>query len=166
VGQDPIVLPRRERRAMAETEGTASPARGGRGRRAARELAMSLLYEADAKGVRPAVVLADLPVAPDAWVIDRVGGVDRHLEELDRWLAELAPTWPLERMPAVDRAVLRLGAYELAFDPEVPTAVVLAEAVELATRFSTEESGRFVNGVLAALAVRWREPPAPARFDS
>jgi N utilization substance protein B len=59
-------------------------------------------------------------------------------------------------MPALDRAVLRLGAFELVFRPDVPTAAVISEAVELAKRFSTDESGRFVNGVLSSIAAAVR----------
>ncbi len=66
--------------------------------------------------------------------------------------------WAVERMPAVDRAVLRLGSYELVYEPEVPTAVVISEAVELAKQYSTEKSGRFVNGLLARIAEQVRTP--------
>jgi N utilization substance protein B len=78
--------------------------------------------------------------------------VHAHTAMIDGLIVRLAPDWPLDRMPAVDRAVLRLGIYELSQRPDVPTAVILDEAVELAKRSSTEESGRFVNGVLAAAA--------------
>ncbi|HEX2042681.1 MAG TPA: transcription antitermination factor NusB, partial [Acidimicrobiales bacterium] len=60
--------------------------------------------------------------------------------------------WAVERMPAIDRALLRMGVFELLHRPDVPTGVVLSEAVELAARYSTEDSGRFVNGVLARIA--------------
>jgi putative hydrolase of the HAD superfamily len=71
---------------------------------------------------------------------------------LDHVIGSRAARWPLERMPAVDRALLRLGAYELAFEPALPIAVALNEAVELATSYSTDGSGGFVNGVLGAVA--------------
>ena len=118
----------------------------------ARERALELLYEADAKSASIDEVLAALPVEPDAYAVDVVTGVRANAATIDALIARLAPDWPLDRMPAVDRAVLRLGVYELAERPDVPTAVVLDEAVELAKRYSTEESGRFVNGVLAAAA--------------
>ena len=75
-----------------------------------------------------------------------------HGDELDGYIRRFARGWALERMPALDRALLRLGVYELVHRPDVPTGVVLSEAVELASRYSTEESGRFVNGVLAQIA--------------
>ena len=71
--------------------------------------------------------------------------------DLDPVIAAHSHGWTLARMPAIDRNVLRLGAYELADRPDVPVAVVIDEAVELAKRFSTDDSGRFVNGVLSAL---------------
>lgn len=118
----------------------------------ARERALELLYEADAKSWTIEDVLAALPVEPDAYAIDIVTGVREHATRIDGVISRLAPDWPLDRMPAVDRSVLRVGVYELIERPDVPTAVVLDEAVELAKRYSTEESGRFVNGVLAAAA--------------
>lgn len=118
----------------------------------ARERALELLYEADAKDLTVLDVLAALPVIPDAYAVDVINGVSEHATRIDELITRLAPDWPMERMPTVDRAVLRLGVYELAERPDVPTAVILDEAVELAKRYSTEESGRFVNGVLAAAA--------------
>jgi N utilization substance protein B len=118
----------------------------------ARERALELLYEADAKSQTIADVLAALPVEPDAYAVDAVTGVSEGHATIDAVITRLAPDWPIDRMPVVDRAVLRLGIYELTERPDVPTAVILDEAVELAKRYSTEESGRFVNGVLAAAA--------------
>lgn len=87
-----------------------------------------------------------------------VHGVWEHLEELDRSLSAAATNWRLERMPAVDRNILRVALYELRFVPETPTSVVIAEAVKNAKEFSTERSGSFVNGVLSALAATERSP--------
>ena len=77
--------------------------------------------------------------------------------ELDEALGAASARWRVERMPAVDRNVLRLGLYELRHLPDVPTAVVISEAVELAKRYSTARSGAFVNGVLARLARQERQ---------
>ncbi len=126
------------------------------GRRDARERAVGLLYEAEAKGVDPREVLAALPVPPDPYTADVVAGVAERREEIDGHLGRLARGWTVERMPAVDRAILRLAAFELLGRPDVPTAVVIDEAVEMAKRFSTDDSGRFVNGVLARLAAEVR----------
>ena len=123
-----------------------------RTRRQARERALSLLYEAEVKGVSPQVVISGLPVEPDPFATDLVSGVTGHAEEIDGWLRRYARDWAVERMPAIDRAVLRIGVYELRHRLDVPTAVVISEAVELASRFSTEDSGRFVNGLLARIA--------------
>ena len=94
---------------------------------------------------------------PDELTVLLVTGVGEHRERLDTAIGARAKGWTLERMPVLDLNVLRLGAYELAERPEVPVAVVLDEAVELAKRFSTDDSGRFVNGVLSALADDLRE---------
>jgi N utilization substance protein B len=121
-------------------------------RREARERALSLLYEAESKQVEPAAVLAELPVAPDPYVVDVVRGVGTQQSQIDELVANHAIGWTVDRMPAVDRALLRMATFELLSRPDVPTGVVISEAVELATRYSTEESGRFVNGMLATIA--------------
>jgi len=84
--------------------------------------------------------------------------VEEHGERLDAAIAARAKGWTLGRMPVLDLSVLRLAAYELAERPDVPVAVVIDEAVELAKRFSTDDSGKFVNGVLSALAKDLRLP--------
>jgi N utilization substance protein B len=132
-----------------------------RTRRQARERALSLLYEAEVKGESPEAVLSGLPADPDRFAGELVAGVGAHAEEIDGWLRRYARDWAVERMPAIDRALLRIGVYELLHRPDVPTAVVIAEAVELASRFSTEDSGRFVNGVLARIADEVRGPVTP-----
>jgi N utilization substance protein B len=81
-----------------------------------------------------------------------VDGVLGCREELDRTLEEVAEGWRVERMPPVDRSLLRLGLYELRYQPDTPVGVVISEAVRLAKEFSTERSGAFVNGVLGRLA--------------
>jgi N utilization substance protein B len=133
------------------------PYRGGIGsRREARERAFELLYEAETKELPPSVVVADLPVVPDEFTLDLVQGVEDHQPELDDLIRRFARDWKLERMPALDRALLRMGSFELVHRPDVPTGAVITEAVELAKRFSTDESGRFVNGMLAAVAAEVR----------
>ena len=124
----------------------------GGSRRQARERALSLLYEAESKDLPPAAVLAGLPVEPAPFASDVVAGVDKYLEELDGWITGYAKDWTIDRMPALDRALLRMGIFELLHRPDVPTGAVISEAVELAQRFSTEESSRFVNGMLARIA--------------
>jgi len=121
-------------------------------RRQARELALSLLYEADAKSTSPSAVLDDFPIEPDPFAADLVAGVAKHGDEVDGYIRRFAKDWSLERMPVVDRNLLRIGVYELVHRPDVPTAAVISEAVELARRYSTDESGRFVNGMLGRIA--------------
>ena len=132
-------------------------------RREARERALELLYEAECKGLAPADVLPQLAVAPDPFAVELVLGVGQRLTDVDALIDRLARGWTLDRMPWVDRNVLRVGAFEL-LATDVPVGAVISEAVELAKRYSGVEAGRFVNGLLAAIAreVRPDAPPAPA----
>ena len=127
-------------------------------RREARERALSLLYEAEVKDQPAAAVLADLPLEPEAFVVDLVTGVAEHQARIDELISRFAIGWELDRMPAIDRNVLRLAVFELLEHVEIPMAAVLDEAVELAKQYSTDESGRFVNGVLASVAAEVRPP--------
>lgn len=125
-------------------------------RREARETALGLLYEAEVRGESPRAVLDRQIVEPVAYAGELLRGVDDHLDEIDGLLRDASREWKLERMPILDRSVLRIGVFELAHRSDIPTGVILSEAVDLASRYSTHESGRFVNGVLAALARRIR----------
>lgn len=126
----------------------------GAGRRADRERALLLAYESDLRGLPPSVVLAERPVSPGPFVEALLGDLERRGQEIDALVAGALVDWRLDRLPVVDRALLRLATAELLGDLGTPPAVVLAESVALAQRFSTEDSGRFVNGVLATIAVR------------
>ena len=125
-------------------------------RREARERALSLAYECEQRDSVIDDVLAELGVAPDPYATQLVKGVAEHHDEIDALLRKYSEHWALERMPVIDRTVLRIATYELLDRPDVPTAVVIDEAVELAKRFSTDDSGRFVNGMLAAIAKKVR----------
>ncbi len=131
-------------------------------RRESRERALSLLYEAECKSVTPAAVLADLPVAPDAFASALVTGVGRHLERIDGLISRFARDWTIDRMPWIDRNILRLGVFELTEREDVPTGAAISEAVELAKRYSTEDAARFVNGMLGAIAAEVRPAAEPA----
>jgi N utilization substance protein B len=112
----------------------------------ARQLALEALYEADQR---------DLDVGPlelPPRVARLVAGVLSRQEELDREIEAVAEHWQVHRMAVVDRAILRLGLYELRYERDTPKGVVMAEAVRLAKEYGTERSGAFVNGVLAKLA--------------
>ena len=125
-------------------------------RHQSRERALTLLYEADLKGESPGTVLGALAVAPDPYVTSLVTAVADRSEEIDGLIGGAAIGWDIARMAVVDRNVLRLATAELLAEDDVPTAVILNEAVDLASGFSTDDSGRFVNGVLASIAVTVR----------
>jgi N utilization substance protein B len=127
----------------------------------ARKRAVDVLYESDARAVDPVttlserVSLADPPV--HGFTVELVQGVQANLARIDEILAGYAEGWTVRRMPGVDRAVLRLGVYELLWRADVPAPVVIDEAVELAKSLSTGDSPRFVNGILARI-LRDRPP--------
>jgi len=127
----------------------------------ARERALILLYEAESKSMAPTDVIEGQVLPPDDLTQTLVTGVQHHGRQIDDLIASHAKGWTLQRMPTLDRNILRIGTFELLGRPDVPVAVVIDEAVELAKRFSTDDSGRFVNGVLAAIApvVRADAPP-------
>lgn len=121
-------------------------------RSVARESALTLLYEAESKGVTPRQVV-DAQVMPVEHVVRLlVLGVMEYQSDIDASITRHSTGWTMDRMPALDRNILRVATFELMHRDDVPTAVVLDEAVELAKRFSTDDSGRFVNGVLSAIA--------------
>jgi transcription antitermination protein NusB len=122
----------------------------------ARERALGLLYEAAVKSVSPSVVLAELPASPVPFARALVEGVEANLGQIDALIDSASVDWELSRMPVVDLSVLRIAVAELIGWPETPVAVILDEAVELVKNFSTDESGRFVNGVLATIASELR----------
>ena len=118
----------------------------------AREQAIILLYESEQRSISPLELLADREIASADLTSELLTGIEASREAIDAEIVTYAKGWALDRMPALDRAILRLAIYELTSRPDVPVAVVIDEAVELAKRFSTDDSGRFVNGVLAAVA--------------
>jgi N utilization substance protein B len=109
--------------------------------------------EEDASAVPEVAIEPDLELGRAAFeqAQQMVVGAREHLEELDGRIAIQAENWRIERMPAVDRNILRLAAWEMLYEPDVPPLVVLDEAVELAKRFGSENSSRFVNGLLDGL---------------
>lgn len=141
-------------------------------RSTARESALQILYAMDTAGHDVDQAISDFwretPGDGEGrgYSDQLVRGVNGARQELDEMLAKVSANWRIERMTRVDRNVLRLGAYELRYTPDVPRAVILDEAVELAKRYGTEESSSFVNGVLDKVADSWRldepsslEPP-------
>ena len=131
-------------------------------RHKARKRAVDLLFEAEARDVHPADLAADrvelaiaddqvAPVPPYAQTI--INGVADNLDETDRVIADHLHEWTLARLPAVDRAILRIAVWELFHATDVPPVVAVDEAVELAKQLSTDDSPAFVNGVLGQIVV-------------
>jgi N utilization substance protein B len=126
-------------------------------RHKARKRALDILFEADQRGVAIADVMASREKhsehTANPYTAILVNGVVEHSVDIDQMIQSHSVDWTLERMPAVDRAVLRLGTFELCWAPEqIAPAVVIDEAVELAKELSTDESPSFVNGVLGRIA--------------
>ena len=130
-------------------------------RRKARRRALDILFSADVADValEDALVAATDqaerdPERASSWdyASQIVRGVIEHGGEIDTLLSGTSTTWPLDRMPSVDRALLRLAAWEILHNPEVPSAVAISEAVAMAGELSTEASGGFVHGILASIA--------------
>jgi N utilization substance protein B len=138
-----------------------------------REVALQVLYQVEQNpGVAPEEVsrfiqrrlLNDRKLSE--FTEGLISGVKEHQERLDALISEVAENWRLDRMAAIDRNILRLGAYEMLFCPEVPARVAINEALELAKRYSTAQSSRFVNGILDRV-LQWQVPdpkvaPEPA----
>ena len=129
-----------------------------------RKRALDVLFAAEARGIDPLVVLGERmepPTGPDLHSWSPMGdyaesivrGVVEHQDRVDQLLSEHSRGWTLDRMPAVDRAVLRIAVYELLYSLDVPPAVVVNEAVDAARLLSTDDSPKFVNGVLGQLVL-------------
>jgi transcription antitermination protein NusB len=121
----------------------------------ARKKALDLLYETDLRGTDPLQTVAERVIGADPpvpeYAVTLVEGVDANRPRIDEIIASYAEGWTLDRMPPVDRNVLRIGVYELLWRDDIPDAVAIDEAIELAKALSTEDSPRFVNGVLARI---------------
>lgn len=126
----------------------------------ARKRATDVLYAADVRAVPIAEVLSQEaaraehePERAASWAYARqiVLGVETHGDEIDELLRTYSRGWRLERMPALDRAILRIGVWELRWNDDIPDAVAITEAVEAAKTYSTEDSGKFVHGVLGRI---------------
>ena len=123
-----------------------------RTRTKARQRAVESLFEAEQRGVKSPDVFERNPDVND-YAIELASLVELNMERIDEVIATYSQAWPLERMPAVDRAIVRVGIAELLWRPEVDSVVAISEAVEIATVLSTPESGRFINGLLGQVAM-------------
>lgn len=128
-----------------------------KGRHQARKRAVDLLFEAEARGLSPAevvdgrVALADANpdvAQPTAYTVAAARGVGEHAAHIDDLISSHLQGWTLDRLPAVDRAILRVAVWELLYADDVPEPVAVDEAVQLAKELSTDESPAFINGVL------------------
>jgi len=125
------------------------------GRRAARRIAVDVLYQADVTGRAPTEVAADWKAAGrdvPPFARSLIAGVEEHLPSIDLVLERGAEGWSVERMAALDRTILRVAVEELLHRDDVPPSVAISEAVEAATELSSDESKRFVNGILGRIA--------------
>ena len=123
------------------------------GRSDARERAVLLLYEAEQRACAVGAVVAEQASSVEAFAVEIASGVEAHRAELDALIGDhLAPDWPFARMAMLDRIIAEVAVFELCHRSDIPPAVSLNEAVELAKAYSTEDSSRFLNGVLAAVA--------------
>jgi N utilization substance protein B len=143
---------------MADSAGASEKRvrRGFTSRSKSRKRAVDILYEADVREVDAGSLLAERAATPEQTPINDytarlVEGVAAHGVRIDELLTEHAEGWSVQRMPVVDRAVLRLGLYELLWCDDVPDPVAIDEAVELVKELSTDDSPRFVNGVLGRI---------------
>ena len=133
-----------------------------RKRTQAREYALQILYQRDMTGDSIDTVLGqfwpDKKYDPELhrFVTQLVRGTLAYLVEIDAVIAKYSEHWEISRMPVIDRSILRLGAYELLYRDDIPPKVAINEALELANRFSTPDSGKFINGVLDKLMVHKR----------
>lgn len=118
----------------------------------ARERALNVLFEADLRASSPSDVMARIQVPFDDLTTTLIDGVTAHRDRIDHLISTHSHSWTIERMATTDRNVLRIATFELIGRREVPTAVVLDEAVGLAKRYGTDDSGKFVNGLLSAIA--------------
>ena len=122
-----------------------------RTRTKARQRAVESLFEAEQRGVTAADVFERNPDVND-YAIELAGLVETNIDRIDEVISTYSQDWPLERMPAVDRAIVRVAIAELLWRPEVDSGVAVSEAVDIAATLSTPESGKFINGVLGQIA--------------
>jgi N utilization substance protein B len=124
----------------------------------ARKRALDILFEADQRGLNAETLLEDRISKPatqhalNEYTVEIVQGVVARWNQINELLATYSQGWTIDRMPAVDRAILRIGAWEVVYSETVPDVVAISEAVALATTLSTDDSPTFVNGLLARLA--------------
>ncbi|HJM97112.1 MAG TPA: transcription antitermination factor NusB [Acidimicrobiales bacterium] len=126
------------------------------GRRQSRETLLGLLYEYASKSEGFKEIVEQLPLEPDGYAKELASALLINLEVIDAKISEVSHSWELGRMPAVDLAILRIAVLEILRFPSVPAVAIVSEAVELASMYSTETAGPFINGVLAEICRQLR----------
>jgi len=122
-----------------------------RTRTKARQRAVESLFEAEQRGVKAPDVFERNPDVND-YAVELAALVEQNIDRIDEVISTYSQAWPLDRMPAVDRAIVRVGVAELMWKPEVDSGIAVSEAVEIAGTLSTPESGKFINGLLGQVA--------------
>lgn len=130
-------------------------------RHVARSIVMQVLYQWDFRDKPTAVLPAIVETAIEefgtglkenkSYIRETVEDVIKHIDTIDKYIAEYADNWPIDQMTLIDRNILRIGVYELRINDTIPAKVAINEAIELAKNYSGEQSGKFVNGILGAM---------------
>ena len=121
-------------------------------RRRARSIALEILYQSEITGLAPAVAVelrASTEEGTPEFTLKLLNGIRENKAMIDILIERYSENWILERLPIVDRNILRISMYEMVFEPDIPLSVSINEAIELAKSFGGTESGRFVNGIIA-----------------
>jgi transcription antitermination protein NusB len=126
----------------------------GRSRHQARERALEIFYESSIKGRPTALIVSELNVRPDNYVLALLNSAEQHQARAEELISEFSIDWPLDRIALIDRLIMTLAIGEMLMENAPPIAVILDEAVEMAKVFSTDGSSSFVNGVLSSVAQR------------
>jgi N utilization substance protein B len=135
-------------------------------------LALNVLYQVDVAKIpvddalETAIANTDLDDAAQEFAVALVNGTLEHLPDIDEKLTKLSVGWELQRQPSVDRNILRMASFEILYLEHIPDSVAINEAVDMAKKYSTEESGRFINGVLGALVRQYRENKEVEEHDA
>jgi N utilization substance protein B len=124
-------------------------------RRESRIKALEVLYQQEMTGQSIGEILdlqKSLNITLDDFTLGLIKGVDKHIEQIDTHIALASARWTLDRMPAIDRNILRIATFEIMYDKNIPVSVSINEAIEIAKEYGTPDSSKFVNGVLGAVA--------------
>lgn len=132
-------------------------------RRRARKIALAILYQQEITGISYSRIVKEKLYPPESepvpeFTVQLLKGVNDHLQELDKLIDRYAKDWALERLPIIDKNILRLALFEMLYRNDIPISVSINEAVELAKLYGTEDSSRFINGVLGQIALTLTEP--------